>query len=92
MNSKDPDVNEKAGGGNGGFLGLAGVYVFGMVCCLAGPVVILAVVAGLKAWFNDLHPFIVALFAILATVFAMVWIARRRRPGTLPGRVVNRRD
>ena len=92
MNSKESEVNQKDKGGNGGFTGMAAVYVFGMICCLAGPVVILAVVAGLKAWFNDLHPFIVALFAILATVFAMVWIARRRRPGTLPGRVVNRRD
>ena len=92
MNSKESEVNQKDKGGNGGFTGLAAVYSFGMICCLAGPVVVLSGVAGLRAWFIGLHPFIVALFAITATGFAMVWIARRKRPRTLPGKALSRRD
>ncbi len=48
MNSKGPDDNEKEKNGDGVFNGLAGVSIFGMMCCIAGPAAVLAGVGGIK--------------------------------------------
>jgi len=79
MASKEPDKGEKAASGGDGFTAIAGVYILGMGCCLAGPAAVLAGVAGIRAWFNGLHPFLIAMFTLVAAIFAIVWISRRRR-------------
>jgi len=77
MNSKEPDENEKEKNGDGVFNSLAGVSIFGMACCIAGPTAVLAGIGGLKAWFNGLHPFVIALFVIVAGLLVAVWATRR---------------
>lgn len=79
MNSKEPDDNEKEVNGDGVFNTLAGVSVFGMICCIAGPAAVLAEFGGLKAWFSGLHPFVIALFVVVASLLAVVWTTRRSR-------------
>jgi hypothetical protein len=75
--SKEPDENEKGKNGDGVFDSLAGVYILGLVCCIAGPLAVLAGVGSLKAWFNGLHPFVIALFTVVAGVLAVVWVTLR---------------
>jgi len=88
--SKEPDENEKEKNGDGVFGALAGVSIFGMACCIAGPVAVLAGVASLKAWFSGLHPFVIALFTLVAGVLAVVWVTRRNSRRKL--NEVSRRD
>ena len=77
MVSKEPDENEQDKNGDGVFTALAGVSIFGMMCCIAGPAAVLAGVVGLKAWFNGLHPSVIALFTVVAGVLAVVWVTRK---------------
>ncbi len=77
MNSKEPDENEKEKNGDGVFNALAGMSVFGMACCIAGPAAVLAGFGGLKAWFSGLHPFVIALFVVVAGLFVVVWTTSR---------------
>lgn len=90
MASKEPDENEKEKNGDSVFHSLAGIAVFGMICCIAGPLVILAGVGGITAWFNGLNPFVIGLFTLVAGVLAVVWVTRRSSRRKL-GKV-NRRD
>ncbi len=48
------------------------------MCCIAGPVAVLAGIGSLKAWFNGLHPFVIALFTLVTGVLVVVWITLRR--------------
>jgi len=77
MTSNEPDENEKEVNGDGVFNSLAGVSIFGMVCCIAGPAAVVAGFGSLQAWFNGLHPFVIALFVVVAGLFAVVWTTRR---------------
>ena len=88
MASKEPDEKEK--NGDSEFNSLAGIAVFGMICCIAAPIVILAGVGGISAWVNGLNPFVIALFTSVAGVLAVVWVTRRSSRRKL-GKV-NRRD
>ncbi len=78
MASKEPDENERENNGDGVFNSLTGVYILGLVCCIAGPVAVLAGVGSLKAWFSGLHPFVIALFAVVSGVLVVVWVTLRR--------------
>ncbi len=88
MASKEPDEKEK--NGDSVFNSLTGIAVFGMICCIAGPVAILAGVGGINAWFNGLNPLVIALFTLVAGVLAVVWVTRRSSRRKLGQ--VNRRD
>ncbi len=90
MVSKEPDEDEKEKNGDGVFNSLTGVYIFGMICCIAGPVAVLAGVSGIKALFSGLHPFVIALFTLVAGVLAVVWVTLRNSHRKL--NEVNRRD
>ncbi len=78
MISKEPDENERENNGDGVFNSLTGVYILGLVCCIAGPVAVLAGAGSLKAWFSGLHPFVITLFTLVAGVLVVVWITLRR--------------
>ena len=78
MVSNKPNENERENNGDGVFNSLTGVYILGLVCCIAGPVAVLAGIGSLKAWFSGLHPFVIALFTLVTGVLVVVWITLRR--------------
>ena len=78
MASKEPDENERGNNGDGVFNSLTGVYILGLMCCIAGPVAVLAGVGSLKAWFSGLHPFVIALSTLVTGVLVVVWVTLRR--------------
>ncbi len=91
MVSKEPDENEKEYNGDGVFNSLTGVYILGLVCCIAGSVAVLAGIVSLKAWFNGLHPFVIALFTLVTGVLVVVWVTLRRSRRSLAKGEGNRR-